>query len=158
MKLFKEITFAVALTLGAIAAPQQSNAHEIKFKDIVIVHPWSRQSPKSADVAAGFMSITNNGKEDDKLISATAEVAPVVQLHDMKMENDTMKMFELKEGVAIPAGATVDFKPMHKHIMFMNMTKDFPPVDTMFKGTLTFEKAGTVEIEYDVAAPDAGMN
>ncbi|MFO1035181.1 MAG: copper chaperone PCu(A)C [Hyphomicrobiales bacterium] len=158
MKLFKEVALATALTLAAFVAPTPAEAHEIKFKDLVIVHPWARKSPMGADVAAGFMSITNNGKEDDKLISATAEVAPMVQLHDMKMEGDVMKMFEVPGGIAIPAGATVDLKPKHMHVMFMKMPKELPPVDTMFKGTLTFEKAGTVEIEYDVADPNAGMN
>lgn len=54
-----------------------------------------------------------------------------------------MKMFEIEGGLVIPAGQTVELKPKAKHIMFMKVAKQ-PAVDTSFKGTLTFEKAGTV--------------
>ena len=62
----------------------------------------------AADVAAGFMTITNNGKEEDRLVKATAEISTTVQIHDMKMEGDVMKMEELPDGIVIPAGATVE--------------------------------------------------
>ena len=151
MKLFKEITFAVALTLASFATMPSAFAHEIKVGNLVISHPWSRQSPMGADVSAGFMKITNNGTEDDKLVSATAEIAPVVQIHDMKMEGDVMKMVEVEGGLVIPAGKTVELKPKSLHIMFMQVPQQ-PMVDSQFKGTLTFEKAGTIEIEYEVTA------
>ena len=78
------------------------------------------------------MKITNAGAADDKLISATAEIAPMVQLHDMKMDGDVMKMFEVEGGIPIPAGATVELKPKSLHIMFMQMPKQ-PDVNTSFK-------------------------
>jgi copper(I)-binding protein len=157
MRLFKEIAFASALTLASFMAMPSAFAHEIKIGDLTISHPWSRQSPMGADVSAGFMKITNGGASDDKLISATAEIAPMVQLHDMKMEGDVMKMFEVEGGIAIPAGQTVELKPKSLHIMFMKVAKQ-PMVDTQFKGTLTFEKAGTVEIEYEVVDANATMD
>jgi copper(I)-binding protein len=157
MKLIKEIAFASALTLASLMAMPSAFAHEIKFGDLVISHPWSRQSPMGADVSAGFLKITNNGAADDKLVSGTAEIAPVVQIHDMKMDGDMMKMFEIEGGLVIPAGQTVELKPKAKHIMFMKVAKQ-PAVDTSFKGTLTFEKAGTVEIEYEVVDPQATMD
>lgn len=157
MKLFKEIAFASALTLASLMAMPSAFAHEIKVGDLTISHPWSRQSPMGADVSAGFMKITNGGAADDTLISATAEIAPMVQLHDMKMDGDMMKMFEVEGGIPIPAGKTVELKPKSLHIMFMKVAKQ-PSVDTMFKGTLTFEKAGTVEIEYEVVDANATMD
>lgn len=156
MKLFKEIAFASALSVAALFTLADAQAHEVKIGDLVIHHPWSRQSPMSANVAAGFMTITNNGKEDDRLIKATSEISPVTQIHDMKMEGDVMKMVELPDGLAIPAGATVKLRPKSLHIMFMDVTKQ-PGEGTNFTGTLTFEKAGTVTIDYEVAAPGADM-
>ncbi len=103
MRLIKEFAFAAALTLGSMLSIGSGHAHEIRFGDIVIGHPWSRQSPMHADVAAGFMLITNEGKEDDRLVKATAEISPKVQLHDMKIDGDVMKMVELPEGIPIPA-------------------------------------------------------
>ena len=157
MKLFKEITFAAALTLGAAFSLSDAQAHEIKIGDIVISHPWARQSPMGADVAAGFMTITNNGKEADRLVKATASVTPTVQLHEMKMEGDVMKMSEVPGGIVIPAGATVELKPKSLHVMFMGLKAPVKEGETI-TGTLTFEKAGTVDVDYDVMAPNAGMD
>lgn len=157
MRLLKEITFASALTLASVFGIARGEAHEIKFKDLVIEHPWSRQQPEGSKVAAGFMKITNNGKEDDRLISATVEITPMVQLHEMKMVGDVMKMQEVEGGIVIPAGQTIELKPKSLHIMFMDL-KSAPMEGEEVKGTLTFEKAGTVDIDYEVEAPDAGMN
>ena len=157
MKQFKEITFAAALTIAALWSGADAQAHEIKVGDLMIHHPWARQSPMKADVAAGFMIIMNHGTTDDRLVKATAEIAPTVQLHDMKMDNDVMKMFELKDGIPIPAGKSVELKPRSLHLMFMGL-KSAPVSGQMFNGTLTFEKAGTVEVEFEVTDPDAGMN
>lgn len=158
MKILKEVAFASALTIASLYSIADGHAHEIKFKDLVIEHPWTRQSPMAANVMAGFMKITNNGKEDDRLLKATVEITSTVQLHEMKMEGDVMKMSELPNGIAIPAGATVELKPKSLHVMFMDI-KSAPVAEGQeIKGTLTFEKAGTVEIEYAVEAADAGMN
>lgn len=157
MKLLKEIVFASTLSLLALLNVQKAHAHETKVGDITIQHPWARQSPMKATVAAGFMIITNAGKEDDRLVKATAEITTNVQLHDMKMDGDVMKMFELKGGIVIPAGKTVELKPKSMHVMFMDL-KAVPVKGQMFRGKLTFEKAGTVDVEYEVTNPDAGMN
>ena len=111
----------------------------------------------AADVAAGFMTITNNGKEDDRLVKATSEVSKLVQIHDMKMVGDVMKMEELPDGLVIPAGATVKLKPKSLHLMFMGLKQQVVE-GTEFTGTLTFEKAGTVTVEYEVSAPGGNMS
>lgn len=145
---------AIAMTFGAMAlsGPAALSAHEFKVGTIKIEHPWSRVSPMKSDVNAGFVTITNTGTEDDRLIKATAEITSNVQLHDMKMEGDVMKMVELTDGITIPAGKTVELKPRSLHIMFLDL-KSQPTEGTMFKGSLTFEKAGEVQIEYMVEAP-----
>jgi copper(I)-binding protein len=157
MKLFKEMAFATALSLAAAFSLSTAQAHEIKFGDLVIHHPWSRQSPMAADVAAGFMTITNNGKQDDRLVKATSEVSKVVQVHDMTMVGDVMKMVELADGLVIPAGTTVKLKPKGLHLMFMGLKQQVMEGEEI-TGTLTFEKAGTVTVEYEVAAPGGDMS
>lgn len=156
MKILKELAFASALTLGAILSIGSSKAHESTIGDLVIEHAWSRQTKATDKVAAGFMKITNQGKQDDKLIKATAEISDKVQLHNMKMENDVMKMFEMKDGIVIPAGQTVTLMPMSLHVMFFDI-KAHPKKGEVFKGILTFEKAGVVDVEFEVEAADAGM-
>jgi copper(I)-binding protein len=156
MRLFKEVAFAAALTMASLYTIGTGSAHGVTIGSLEIEHPWSREAKHGIHMAAGFMSITNNGAEDDRLIKATAEVSDIVQLHNMKMENDVMSMFEMKDGIVIPAGQTVELRPMSLHVMFMEM-KSRPKQGDKFKGTLTFEKAGTVAIEFEVEASDAAM-
>lgn len=151
MQLMKELVFAATLSLASIFSIAAGHAHQIKVGDLVITHPWSRPSPAAADVAAGYMKITNKGTTDDRLVKATASITETVQLHDMKMVGDVMKMTELPDGIVIPAGQTVELKPKSLHVMFLNLKS--PPVEgEEFKGTLVFEKAGTVDIDYEVTA------
>jgi copper(I)-binding protein len=103
------------------------------------------------------MTITNTGKVDDRLVKATAAITATVQLHEMKMEGDVMKMAEIPGGIVIPAGATIELKPKSLHIMFMDLKAPVMEGEEI-AGTLTFEKAGTVDIKYEVRAPDAGMH
>lgn len=157
MRLIKELAFTAALTLASFTSIAAGHAHEIKVGNLVIGHPWSRQSPMAADVAAGFLTIDNTGTEPDRLVKATAEITPKVQLHDMKMDADVMKMVELPDGIPLPAGQMTELKPRSLHIMFMDLKAPVKEGD-MIKGTLVFEKAGSLDLEFEVLAPDAGMN
>ena len=156
MNRFTEIAFATALTLGALFSFADAEAHDIKAGTLVISHPWSRQSPMAADVAAGFMTITNQGPEADRLLKVETPISGVVQIHDMKMEGDVMKMVELPDGIALPPGAAVELKPRALHIMFMGL-KSQPGEGESFEATLTFEKAGKVAVDFEVMAPNAKM-
>lgn len=103
-------------------------------------------------VGGGFVTITNGGASDDRLVSATSTVADHVEIHEMSMENDVMKMRQVKDGLAIAAGATVELKPGGYHFMFMGVKAPFKAGDTV-PVTLTFEKAGAVEIQFPVVDP-----
>ncbi|OEO31887.1 hypothetical protein VW23_014095 [Devosia insulae DS-56] len=148
---------ALALLGGGLAAATQATvatAAEVTTGDLVISGGFSRATLPNAPVGGGYLTITNKGAEADRLLSAASPVAGVVQIHQMKMEGDLMKMNELPDGVEIPAGATVTLAPGGLHIMFMQLTQ--PLVEgTRIPLTLTFEKAGSVEVELSVESPAA---
>ena len=75
----------------------------------------------------------------------------MVQLHEMTVVDDVMKMGEVPGGIVIPAGETVALAPGGLHIMFMNVPAPFAEGDTV-PVTLTFEKAGSVDLELHVEA------
>jgi copper(I)-binding protein len=124
-------------------------AHSFKKGDISIDHPWTRATPAGATVGVGYLKITNNGKEPDKLTGGTFGGAEKVEVHEMKMAGDTMMMRQLKDGLEIKAGETVEFAPMSFHLMFLGLKKPVAEGDDV-KGTLIFEKAGTVDVTYKV--------
>ena len=159
---FRMLFAAAALAAVAFAAPatQHAVAAEFKAGDISIEAPWSRATPGGAKVAAGYVTIKNSGAAPDRLMSATADIAEKTEIHEMSMTDGMMKMREVSGGVAVPAGGSIALAPMGYHLMFLGLKKPLKEGDT-FAGTLTFEKAGTAAVTFEVkgvgaAAPDAG--
>lgn len=126
----------------------------VTLGDLTISGAYSRATLPNAPVGGGYLSIANSGAEADRLISAASPAAGVVQLHQMKMEGDVMKMNELPDGIEIPANSTVALEPGGLHIMLMDLKG--PLVEgTSFPIILTFEKAGAVEIQVQVGGVGA---
>ncbi|MBY0560265.1 copper chaperone PCu(A)C [Hyphomicrobium sp.] len=124
-------------------------AHQFEKSGLLIVHPWTRATPEGATVGAGYLTITNNGKETDRLTGGAFEGADHVEIHEMKMDGDKMTMRQFKDGVEIQPGATVKFNPGSYHMMLMGLKKPIAKGPNI-KGSLTFEKAGSVDIDYKV--------
>lgn len=146
-----EESLALALLAGALLATSVSGvfAHEVKVGDLTLQHPWARATPPGAKVAGGFTVIVNAGAEADRLLGGSAPFADRVEVHEMAMENDVMRMRQLADGLEIPAGGTVELKPGSYHVMFMGLKEGLAEGERL-KGTLVFEKAGTVEVEWAV--------
>jgi hypothetical protein len=141
------LAFALLLALAATGA----SAHDYQLGPLKIDHPWSRATPKGASVAGGYMKITNTGTTPDRLTGGATAAAKRFEIHEMSMDGGVMKMRELREGLEIPPGATVELKPGSYHVMMMNLSKPFTKGDRV-KASLTFEKAGKVDIEFAVEA------
>jgi len=144
------------LTLIVLARPLL--AHEFKVGAIEIHHPWSKATPPGARVAGGYVVVRNSGTEPDRLVAASGEIAGKTEIHEMAVDaNGVMTMRPVPDGIDIPAGGEFELKPGAFHIMFMDL-KQPARLGEKFKGTITFEKAGTVEIEFAVEAgkPDHG--
>lgn len=141
---------ALALAM-LLASAASAMAADYTVGSIKVSAPWSRATPGGARVAGGFMTITNTGKEPDRLIGGTAAVSGVFEVHEMSMSDGIMKMRMLEKGLEIKPGETVTLKPGSFHVMFMDLKQPLK-ANEPFKGTLVFEKAGTVEITYAVEA------
>lgn len=130
-----------------------------KVGPLTIEAPWIRATPGGAKIAGGYMKITNSGKETDRLVGGTFPVAGRFEVHEMAMDGGVMKMRHLAKGLEIAPGASVELKPGGYHVMLMDLKQGLKEGET-YKGTLMFEKAGKVEIEYKVGpvggAPKAG--
>ncbi|WP_414472596.1 DUF1775 domain-containing protein [Microvirga sp. M2] len=131
-----------------------------KVGALTIDQPWSRATPGGAKVGGGYVRITNAGPEADRLTGGTFPGASRVEVHEMSMDGDVMRMKPIQGGLEIKPGATVELKPGGNHLMFMDLKEPLKEGQTV-KGTLTFEKAGKVEVEYAVRgmggeAPGAG--
>ena len=116
---------------------------------LVIEAPWARATPGGAKVGGAYLKITNTGAEPDRLVGGSLPIANAVEVHEMSMTDGVVKMRKLEQGLEIKPGQTVELKPGGYHIMFTGLSeglKQGRPV----KGTLQFEKAGSVDVEYRV--------
>ena len=151
MKRITSLAGALAAALIATAA----FAHEYKAGDLEVVHPASRAMVPGAQVGGGFMQIVNHGKADDRLVSVTSPATPNVQLHEMAVTDGVMKMRQLKDGIPVPAGQTVELKKGGLHVMFMDVKTPFKEGDKV-PAVLHFEKAGEVKVEFEVGPANGG--
>ncbi|HWB44441.1 MAG TPA: copper chaperone PCu(A)C [Hyphomicrobiaceae bacterium] len=117
---------------------------------LVIEQPWARATPGGAAVGGGYLKITNTGREPDRLVGGSLPIAGSVEVHEMAMSGNVMKMRKLENGLEIKPGQTVELKPGAHHLMFMNLHGALKAGETL-KGTLKFQKAGTVSVEFRIA-------
>ena len=141
----KASLLAAALALIAAGA----GAHDYKAGAIQIDHPWARATPRGATVAAGYLKLTNTGSTPDRLVGASAAVSPRVEVHEMATVNGVMQMRPLKDGLELKPGQTVELKSGSFHLMMVGLKQQLQQGQRI-KGTLIFEKAGPVDIEYQV--------
>jgi copper(I)-binding protein len=150
---------ALALPSPALAQAASPPGHEghagtgaatstFRAGPILIEQPWARATPGGAKVGGGYMRITNTGTAPDRLLGGTVAAAGRFEVHRMSMSDDVMRMAPV-EALELKPGATVQLKPGGYHAMFVDLKQPLREGDRV-KGTLAFEKAGRVDIEYVV--------
>ncbi len=150
----KKLFAALALAFtAACGAPQTAPADQAEAPAgaIEIREAWAAATPGGADVAAGYLTIANGTAADDRLVSATSPRATSVEIHEMSMENDVMRMRAVEGGLLVPAGESVALAPGGLHVMFMGLSAPFVEGEEI-PVTLTFETAGAFEIMLPVRA------
>ncbi len=149
---FASLVFGVVLALFAGGAV----AHDYALKALHIEHPFTRATPPGAEAAGAFLTIDNRGKDADRLVGASSPVAGQVEIHEMAMDGGVMKMRAVK-GIDLPPGAKVQLKPGGYHVMLESLKQPLKAGETI-PLTLTFEKAGSIDIKVGVEAMGAGAH
>ncbi|NJL09103.1 MAG: copper chaperone PCu(A)C [Methylacidiphilales bacterium] len=118
--------------------------------DFVHLQPYDPvRTPPAAKVGGGYLRITNAGGTPDRLIGFSTPVAGRGEIHEMAVVDGVMRMRELEYGIAIEPGQTVELKPGGLHVMFMDLKEPLKEGESV-TATLRFEKAGTIEVPFQV--------
>ncbi len=143
--------FGKFLTAAALAVSMAGSAlaADTMVGDLTISNPAIRATPPKAPVSGGYMLIKNAGSQADRLVGGSVDFAGKTEVHEMKIVDEVMKMREVKGGLEIPAGGEVLLKPGGYHVMFMKLKEQLKEGETR-KVKLMFEKAGEVELDFDV--------
>jgi copper(I)-binding protein len=148
MRILRRVLFV----LSCLAAlPMMAQAHGYKLGELEIEHPWTRATSSANGVA--YLIVDNKGKQDDKLIAATTSIADMPMLHVNYMDGEVMKM-RMVDAIPVPAGGKAELKPGSYHIMLMGLKAPLKEGD-MVPLTLTFEKAGKIDVQLKVEAAGA---
>lgn len=121
---------------------------------IQVKAPYAFATVPGAATGAAFMVI-QGGNEDDRLIAAQSDIAEITEIHENLIDpDDGMMMMRKIRGLDIPAKADVVLKPTGYHVMFIKL-KEPLTMGLKVPFTLTFEKAGNVEVRATIIAPGA---
>jgi len=143
----KILTVIAAISLTACAAEMNHGkgdvSHAAHQMDEGIVISSARVLPPfpGRDTAAGYMSITNHSKSDDRLVSVTSPISGAVEIHNHIQEDGVMKMRQV-DGIEIKAGETVELKPGSFHLMMFKA--ELPDGQDDVSLTLNYENAPSV--------------
>ncbi|WP_315779537.1 DUF1775 domain-containing protein [Bradyrhizobium sp. SZCCHNR2011] len=117
--------------------------------DIIVSSGWSRATPGGAKVGAGYFTVTNTGREPDRLIAASADIAETVEIHEMSTRDGVMVMRPIEEGLPISAGQTVALTSGGIHLMLTGLKAPLVEGKSVAV-TLQFERAGKMAVLLDV--------
>lgn len=143
--------------LRFIAAMAAFSGAAIVHAQVSVKDAWVRATVPQQKATGAFMEL--NAAKETRLVSASSPVTPVVEVHEMAVQDNVMKMRQVP-GVDLPAGKPVALKPGGYHVMLMDLKQQLKAGDTVSL-TLVFEdrfgKRETQVIDAEVRALNAGI-
>lgn len=128
MRWFCVLPLAAALGLASTATLAQ----------VTVSEPWVRGTVESQMATGAFMRLT--AATDARLLGARSPVAGIVEIHEMALENNVMRMREISR-LDLPAGRTVELRPGGYHVMLLDLKRTLKPGEEV-PITLEIEQGG----------------
>lgn len=135
------------LLVAALFASAAIQAADVRVTDV-----WARATMPGQKVSGAYMNILSD--TDARLVAASSPAVPRVEIHEMKMDGDVMRMREVN-AIALPKGQPVSLEPGGYHIMLMNLKRPVA-VGESIPLTLTIEAGGkrqTIDVKASARAP-----
>lgn len=123
----------------------------IALGDLKLVGPFSRATPPRAPTGGAYFTIVDTGTEGDRLLSASTPLADEVQMHEMSVQNDIMRMRQVTAGLRVPEGGELALTPSGTHIMLVGLKQPLLQGETL-PLTLVFERSGTITLDIPIAS------
>ena len=143
MKLVIRTAIVAASLLAATAQAQ-----------VTVKDAWVRATVPQQKATGAFMQL--KATKSSKLVSASSPLTPAVEVHEMAMQDNVMKMRQVP-AVELPAGKTVELKPGGYHVMLMDLKQQVKEGDTV-PLTLVIEGPDGKRESVEVKAPVRALN
>lgn len=147
-----KLGFASAVFVGLAVGAASGEAHDCNKPGISLSNAWAQPAPAASGMLEGYVTITNQGQSEDRLVKVTTGLTNSVQLDD-----SAGTAVPDSGGIVIPAGVTVALAPAMSHISFGGVT-DLPKEGQDFQGTLVFERAGAIDVSFEVKSAGANVD
>ena len=144
--LFTTTLAAAVLALSATSLWAQTT--------VKVDEPWVRGTVAQQKATGAFMRLTP--EKNARLVAASSPVAGVVEIHEMAMEHDVMKMRQIP-GLELPAGKAVELKPGGYHVMLMDLKRPMTTGESV-PITLVFEDKDKKRQSVEIKAPVRALN
>lgn len=123
------------------------------YAQVTVKDPWVRGTVAAQKATGAFMQLSS--AQDARLVEARSPVANIVEVHEMAMVDNMMKMRALPNGLALPAGQTVELKPGSYHVMLIDLKAplsegEVVPITLVVEGK--DKKRETIEVKAPVRA------
>jgi copper(I)-binding protein len=131
----------LAVLVFAVLSPS------LALAQVSVSEPWVRGTVPGQHATGAFMKLL--AADDSALVAVASPVAKTVEVHEMAMEGNVMKMRAV-DRIALPKGKTVELKPGGYHVMLMGLERTVKAGEEV-PLTLTFEdragKRSSVEVK-----------
>ncbi|MDA8454775.1 copper chaperone PCu(A)C [Acidovorax sp. GBBC 3334] len=115
---------------------------------------WIRATVPQQKATGAFMKITAD--QPMRLIGVTSPAAPVAEIHEMRLQDNVMKMRQVA-GIDLPAGQAVELKPGGYHVMLMDLPQPVKAGDSV-PLQLVLETAAGQRRTLDIQVPVRSLN
>ena len=143
------LTLAAAMATSALA---HHAGEVVKAGDLLVSHAWTYEVAAMAHAVDVYLTVDNEGDAPDRLIAASVDFADKVEIQAPVVEDGVLKTTTV-QAVEIAQGQALTFQPGGIHLVLQSVQRIFEH-GQHFDLALTFEKAGTVEVEVEIEEPD----
>ena len=133
-------SFIAALFITLFGTNAFAGHDDIHIHDVTI-----RATTPNAGATAVYAMIHNHGDEQDRLVGGRVTFAKKVEIHEMKLDGDVMKMREIEGGLVIPSDGMAHLKKGGNHMMVMGLSEPIK-MGGAYEVTFSFEKAGDITV------------
>ncbi len=149
----KNLFILALVVLVAGCQEGQQGPPQIKVQNVwsrPVLLPQDHMADTFSDMnGVVYMDLINSGGGSDRLLSASAEVCKVVEIHQTIMTEERMRMKRVEGGMKIMPNSTTQFKPRGHHLMLIGLGRALTPGDSL-RLDLEFENSGSLTVYSEV--------
>ena len=125
-----------------------ANAQTTLPTTLKIEQPWARPTVAGQHAGGAYLVLHNDAATPDRLLDGSTPAAQRVEVHEMHMDGNVMRMREVG-ALEMPAGKSTRLEPGGLHLMLVGLKAPLKAGDKV-PLKLRFEKAGEIAVVLQV--------